>query len=389
MKRLLIYIFVFAALPALARDIDEYALEIALNNPEVLAAKSNYEAQLESARAENVLGGPEVDFGYKFGQEGRESNRWSLGVGQSFDFPGAYRARAKANGYRAEAFENLYRGALLESALEAKQLLIKAAAARQKVDILATADANVQKLSEYYQRAYSLGETTMLEIKKLELERFDISLRYARAQAELEACIGTLKALSGSDAEPYVPSTMPLPMLGAYSEYAEALAANDPVVAASNDLYNVASAEVSVSKLSALPSFKLSYTHDYEDMRHFNGFSVGIELPAWSRRHSVKAAEALLAVQSNNEYSMRRNAELSGDYALATRLAARVEKARATFESDEYTALLAKALDGGRIDIFEYLREYNDYLDSNAEYVELRCELALALTSLNRYSLLK
>ena len=388
-KTILVCGFLLASLLVFARDLDEYALEIAQHNPEVQATKSNYVSQMEGYRTENMLGGPEVDFGYKFGPDGRESNRWGLSVGQSFDFPGVYRARSKANGYRAEAFENLYRGALLKSALEAKQLLIKTVAARQKVDILAAADANVQCLSDYYRRAYSLGETTMLEIKKIELERFDISMRYSRAQAELEGYMSTLKSMSGSDAEPELPTELPLPLLGAYNDYVEAFTVNDPTVAANGNMYEVASADVSVSKLAALPSFKLSYTHDYEDMRHFNGFSIGIELPAWTRRHSVKAAEALVAAHSFDEYSMRRRAEIAGEYALATRLAARIENARIVFESEDYTQLLDKALDGGRISIFEYLREYNDYLDARAEYVELRGELALALASLNRYKLLE
>ncbi|MCH5221915.1 MAG: TolC family protein [Muribaculaceae bacterium] len=384
------YTLIISLLPTAiaAQDIDSYAREIALRNPEVLAAKHNYESQIEGFRADNTLEGLEVDFGYKFSNVSNDDNKWGISVGQSFDWPGVYSARKKSNTYRAEAFENLYRGELLKSALEIKQLLLNAAVAQQKADILAEAQANIDRLTAAYNRAYEQGEATILEVKKLSLQSFEISSQYAKAQAEADAFKSTLKALNGNE-EVVIPSHLDLPPLLPYHVYQSQLIENDPIVAANDKLQHSAAAEISAGRRSAMPSFKIAYTHDYEERSHFNGFSIGFSLPRWSNKHSIRAAKAAAEAMNYDEYSMRRNAEMSSDYALATRLASRVENAKAVFDNDDYTQVLTKALDGGKLNIFEYLREYNDYLEARAEYVELQGQLALALASLNRYNLLR
>lgn len=48
-------------------------------------------------------------------------------------------------------------------------------------------------------------------------------------------------------------------------------------------------------------------------------------------------------------------------------------------------ALLGRALEAGRITLFEYLTEYNIYLDGAADYASLLADYATALARLQRY----
>ena len=84
--RLILSLALTSALPLCqAATLDETAMNIALRNPAVMSARAGYEADLESARAENILAGPEVEGEYLFSSEGNDGNRWSVSVGQSFD----------------------------------------------------------------------------------------------------------------------------------------------------------------------------------------------------------------------------------------------------------------------------------------------------------------
>ena len=381
MKRIIIAAAaLFAAISAIADDFDEAARGIAGANPQVAASRARYEARLEEGRAANVLAGPEVDFDYKFAPSGVE-NRWGISVGQSFDWPGAYAARRKANGYRAE---------FVEKALEAKQLLIAIAESRKQLELLRAASMNMTRLAEAYETAFAQGETTMLEVSKIRLRRFEIENRLAKAEIEDEQLLNNLRALNGGAGCPEVPELPLTAHLRSLEEYRQELEDNDPGAAANRRLEAAALADVSAARRSALPSFKLAYVHDYEEGFHFNGFSVGISLPLWGPRASVKAAraEAMAQIQDTGDYSVRVNARLLNDYRLCSRLDSRVDAARRLFADDAYPAQLRKALDAGLITLFEYLSEYGSYLDAKSEYYTLCGELAQAWASLERFSLL-
>ena len=390
MKRIIIAAAaLFAAISAIADDFDEAARGIAGANPQVAASRARYEARLEEGRAANVLAGPEADVDYKFAPSGVE-NRWGVSVGQSFDWPGAYAARRKANGYRAEAFAQLYRAEFVEKALEAKQLLIAIAESRKQLELLRAASMNMTRLAEAYETAFAQGETTVLEVSKIRLRRFEIENRLARAEVEDEQLLNNLRALNGGAGCPEVPELPLTAHLRSLDEYRQELEDNDPGAAANRRLEAAALADVSAARRSALPSFKLAYVHDYEEGFHFNGFSVGISLPSWGPRASVKAAraEALAQIQDTGDYSLRVNTRLLNDYRLCSRLDSRVDAARRLFADDAYPAQLRKALDAGLITLFEYLSEYGSYLDAKSEYYTLCGELAQAWASLERFSLL-
>ena len=56
------------------------------------------------------------------------------------------------------------------------------------------------------------------------------------------------------------------------------------------------------------------------------------------------------------------------------------------FDASEYPAYLSLALESGRINIFTYLTEYADYLDSRLEYIGLKGDYARAEANLSKYS---
>lgn len=374
---------------AFAADLDEVARAIADRNPELAASRARYEAELEGARAENVLPGLEVDFDYKFG---KRENRWGGGVSQSFDWPGLYSARRKALSSRRSAFEQLYRADYLEQALAAKQLLIEYVKAKSVVEVLSEAQANVDRLEQLYAYAFERGETTILEVRKLRLQAFALATRRAEAEAALEAVAASLRALNGGeDISVEFPTGFPAELLAPEAEYIEQLAANDPTVAAETSLLAAADGEIAVARRSAMPSFKIGYAYENEGGESFHGFSLGLALPAWSNKARVAASRAgRLAVELGaQDYALKLRSQLSADYAAATRLGMRLDEGRRAFAADEYPQLLGKALDGGRINLFDYLREYNEYLDAKAEFIDLEYQYATVLARLNRYSLLR
>lgn len=384
------FLFLLAVLPltAGAVDTDSLALAMARSNPDVAAAHAQIAATDYGGRAANVLAGPEAEFEWKRG--GGES-RWGVSVGQSFDWPGVYSARRHATEARTDAARQLYAAAVQEKWIEAKTAIMQYAAAGLRVKFLSRAVENFKHLSEVYGRALDRGETTILEVRKLDLQLAAGESALARAEVDRSTAYEILSAMSPSAVAADLAGGIDVPALEApmlYDTYAQAYATSSPDIAAARSLHTAAAHELTAVRRAALPSFKLSYLHEFEENTHFNGFGVAVGLPSWGPSASRRAAEAeaLVAEENMSARVLASDAALRADYERATTLYAQLAPLQRVFGGEnDYPSLLGRALEAGRITLLEYLTEYNTYLDGAADYAALMADYAVALARLHRY----
>lgn len=388
MRRLFLHLIAAVAVTASASDLDREALALARNSYLLEAERANAEAEKAAARAENVLEGPEAEFEYKFAPAG-EKDRWGFSIGQSFEFPGVYGARRRANRLREGAFEQLYRRDLLDKTYEAKLALIRYYEAQEVLEVIKTAYANTDSLAVRYRQALERGETTILEVKKIEIQLFDMHRRMTDASNELDAALAALEVLSGKG-ETHVPAARPLeaPELMSLEHYRSGMVENNPELAYNSLMSDVENAGMKVARMSSLPSFRLAYVHDFEENMHFNGFGVGITLPSWSSRSKTAEARAraFAAEQILEDSRVRAAAELSSAYAAASRLRKVYDESSRLVSADDYGHYLKVALDAGRITLFTYFTEYNDYLDAKLSLISLKGDYVRAEAALSKYS---
>lgn len=372
----------FSAISAGAVSIDSLALEIARNAPQVVAAQASMQADLENRRQENVLEGPEAEFDYKFGHNA--DNRWGVGISQSFEWPGLYQARRKAAKINQGAMDLLYREKLAEVYVDVKNTLIQAVSAQRTAARLERAAANTRRLLDIYEKSLKRGETTLLEVNRLRLQCFNITEKEQSARNTAKTLQIKLSAYAPGVE---IPASLPSYEIEPVSmEQVEALKTKPlQLVERMTDL---AEAEASIARRALLPGFKIGFAHDFEDGHHFNGFSIGITLPAWSGKSARKAAKAALAATRAEEARQRADitSEAMGLVIETASMYNRIEAAAPLFDEKSYIELLDKALEKGKITLLEYLRECNDYLDAEQEYEQLRLEYALKASYLTRYA---
>lgn len=371
-------------------DAQRLAAKIALANPELSAYESQNSAEVSQARAENVLEGPDVDFDYKFNATNNGENRWSVGVSQSFEWPGSYAARRKANNLRSRAYDELYAAEFTNKKLEALKAIISLAAANERVATLERIEESLAAMVKKYDFAFKHENITILERKKLDISSFIIATEITGARTVQAAAAANLRALAGGHTIEAPADALISEPLYPFTEYSKQLENSDKTIAAHRTLFDAAHADISSAKNAALPSFKLGYMHDYEDGQHFNGVTIGIALPQWAPEHRVKAARMRAKALEFDalSYSLDREAELSADYAAAKELSATIAAAGSIFSSNEYSHLLDNALNQGAITVLDYLRELNEYLNARLQYIDMQAALATAMASLNRYNTL-
>lgn len=380
----------FAASVYAQSEINGVVRKIVDANSGIHAATERYRAQIESEKAQNLLAGPEAEFEYKFAP-GNVENRWGVSVSQSFDWPGVYRARRRAGRAGERAYTNLLRSEKLTAAVEIKTLIIQYVAARKKETLLIEASRNMEALYGFLQKAYENQSTTILNLRKTQREVYSLQAAAIDAGDAVVRIEANLRAMGDGSAPFSGIDSFGDEQLGEYAFYTARLQANDPMVAAYFDLQAGVEARVSVEKLSRMPSFSAGYVHDMEDGVHFNGFSIGIGLPAWGKNHAKSAAlaEALANQYAADDYLQGIQASLMADWQLADKLRAKLEPLKKDFENDNYLELLSKSFYGGQLSVFDYLRELNDYVSFKIELVDLQERYAGVLARLNRYSILE
>ncbi len=149
----------------------------------------------------------------------------------------------------------------------------------------------------------------------------------------------------------------------------------------------LAQAQASVTRSGRYPSFSLGYRHAFEEGTHFDGFSVGIGLPIYSRRHANAASKASLLAAENTALQLENDlmAGMRADYAAALSLSAQLDDMGPAVENADNLRLLRRALDGGELSLLDYLGEVNFFREALLEYNSLRSAYMLRLASLSRH----
>lgn len=392
MKKLFIAISALLAVSALqAKDATESIVdEILSNNPDMSAQMASLSAQMAATRAENNLSDPEVEFERNYAARRGVDDKWALSVSQSFDWPGAYRARSRAIKSGNEALMKMQKASLLDKALEIRQLLLDWSLAKRRLDLLSEIKANVDSLAAATSMAFDYGEATILDVKKLKLQTFALDEQVGSAQAAVDAVRAELVALNGGKTLnlDVIDLNTPVAPLASETVYLDAFYSGDPMLEANEAGRLAAQGRVSVAKAASFPGLSVGYVHSYEEGTHFNGFSVGLSLPvfSWRNRRAAAEAEVMNARFVAVDYEMKARADVIATYSRARSLKRQLDYYRDTFADADYLRLLGRALEGGQVSLIDYLTEINFYIETMGEYLSVEYGYRSALVRLNRYS---
>lgn len=348
-------------------------------NPELKASQLRIEADVAAQQADNLPAGPELEFEHLWGASS-DDVKWNAGISQEFDFPGAYRARSRAIKANEAAATGLFGLMALDKALAAKEAIIDMINAKNRLQLYQEILDNCNSLLRATQRSYDLGEATILELQKARLARADALTAITIAETERENRFAALLGM-GFPADIAHLDWRQYPLQNCEPDSASIM--NEFL----NSQVEAARAAAHASKLSSLPSLAIGYRHAYEERQHFNGFTIALKLPSWgiAKRRKEMELRTQAAVAESSTRSIEYDAEQKALYRSAKELEGRIATYRNILDDNSYLDLLAKAFDGGELNVLDYLREMNLYAESRASYLDLLYRYNLTLARLNRY----
>ncbi|MCD8394556.1 MAG: TolC family protein [Bacteroidales bacterium] len=384
------YFLLALAVPACAWAWDNATVtDILRQSPEFQAIDAQYEAEIANVGTINRLPDPEVEFEYKWGNKAEAGHKLDLGVTQSFDWPGVYVARKKeADALRVVA-DCQQQARLQEMRLQISQLLVELTYQNRQLALLDSIAATYDDLHQAYQRGRESGHTTLLDLKKIELEQLNLRREVIEAHNAREEAFASLQEISPDYDWRALASTTEYPAAVPLDDdclaiYMEPALRQYGELAVKGSETSLAMARLKVEQRSALPSWSLGYRYANEDGFSFNGVAVGVSVPVWSSRSKVKAAKAQLAA---NELALTAAKEqlaerISRTFFRAQQLSRDCEQYRTTLYSSDLPRLLRMALDGGEMTLLDYLQESAYFLQAHQQLLTLERDLALTLSTL-------
>lgn len=384
MKQLLTVLLMASALYCAAESpFRKYIVMAVDNSMEVASAEAANEAADAAARADNSLEGPEIEFEHLWAAASSDT-KWNIGLTQEFSIPGLYRARSQAADSRAEASAMVLFGIKADKALSAKLAMLDVINAHARRRLYTTIGNNLSRIADLTQRQFDNGNATILSLRKMQLAVLDNESAIATIDTDIKALLSTL-----AGAGVLVPESE-TGLWDAYPIQAfdkEDTATDTYLRSLAEATERAGRAESKAVRMQAWPTLAVGYRHAFEEGRHFNGIAVGLRLPSFSQSKRRKAAElearaASLNVAAAGLQTVTEDCALKAN---AEKLGSEIARYRNLLGDDSYLQLLAKAYDGGELNVIDYLQEINLYAESRLNYLDLLYRYNLTLARLNRY----
>ena len=369
---------------------DEALAEVIGNNLSVRAEASRAQIETENILGENTLEAPEVSFSRVWGSRKEYGNKWSLGVSQSFDWPGVYAARREAARTARSASQYMLESTLLDLRQEVRTLFIDIIHNTQLIEIQTELVDRMNQMEAYYKKAAEAGAETRLDYNKTVIERIAVHRELHTLEAQRSTLMSTLSTLNGGkDIDGIIAKLGNAYPITRVPESIDktVIMKRDPQYAAALAGVEAAKSMVKVEKRSRIPGFSIGYEHESEGDENFNGFSIGLTLPVWGRGHQIKAStlEAEASLMDAELALTRRVAEMNGDRKQLDTLRHIMDEYEPVVNEKSNYELLHKALKAGQITFLTYIEESNYFIAAKRDYLDTLYEYNLILTRLARY----
>ena len=372
-------------------SIDQVLRNIETNNKSLQANTKMTDAQKLEAQTGKFLANPSVEWEQMWGNRNNPGSEYTLTVKQSLDFPTTYSnknklANLKANtiGFQSAA----YRQQLL---LNTKQTCVEIIYLRKQKSLLDERLANAETMFALYKKRFESGDANQLELNKIQLELLNAQNQSRLNKAALTAAEEQLRNLNGGKPITFDATDYPAgEELINFDQLQAAFMDADPNLKSLTGNQEIANREVKLSRSLTLPKFDVGYKRNAaSDHVASNGFMVGVSIPLFENKNTVKKtkaqAEFATASLEDNRLNLKTNLQQLYQQAEALQIS-RADYAK-VLEQQRNIELLNKALNAGQLSVIDYFTELSTIYDSHQSYLDVEKEYHSILAQLYQYKL--
>ncbi|WP_367391453.1 CusA/CzcA family heavy metal efflux RND transporter [Lewinella sp. LCG006] len=378
-------------LPLLALSLPGYSQTPVLSLEQVLDQALTNNAGLESQRlsvsqqrslvpAAYNIDRTHIYYGYDENNIAPNNQPLSIiGVEQSFQLPGVYRAKEELQQGQAALQEQVLKLQERNVAKEVSKAYLNIVYWAKRQENFRYLDSLYRELARAASRRYELGETNYLEQLSTTSKQQEITLQLQQCEDALEESYQALKQwLQTSD--PFEVDTKAFPVLIAQ----DTSISKHPAIAYFQQEEINAELAVKVAQKELLPDLQLAYfagTNGAPEAAVYHGFQVGVGIPLWRKSGKAKITAAGLqssiTAQQKLDYQIQLQTTSARLQAQATKHERALEYYRTNGQrlAQEIIHTSTRAFQTGEIDFLQYLQSLdqakqmeNNYLDQRLQY---------------------
>lgn len=368
-------------------DIDSVLAQIERNNTTLVALQNRAEADKLGNKTGNYLQNPEIEFNYLWGND-VTGNRTDFAATQVFDFPLAYSYKNQISDIKNEQVELEYQKQRKELLLNARLICYDLVYINAVKAELAKRLQHAQNIASAYKSKLDVGETNILEYNKAQLNLLNLSKEMEVLIIEQEALQAELTRLNGG-----------IPIIFSENEFQAAILPTDfeqwyLQAEQSNPLLNwlkkeveITQNQISLNKALSMPKFQAGYLSESVVGQEFKGFTVGLSIPLWENKNTVKysKANALALENTASDNKLQLYGHLKVLHTKAVSLQSNVNDYKTNLKLFNNSEFLKKAFDNGEISLITYMLELSFYYESVINLLKLERDLNNTIAELNQY----
>ncbi len=340
---------------------------IEANSITLQALKQQAEAQKLGNRTGIYLANPEVGFDYLWGSPSSTGNRTDFSVTQSFDFPTAYAHKSQVAKGRNRVVDYDYERQRRDLLLQAGTVCVNLIYCNALRFELNTRLEHAQNIAAAWQERFVRGDADVLERNKAQLNLLNARKAIEANSIERTALLAELQRLNGGqpiafDDTLYPAYSIPLD----FEQWYEQVQQRNPTLQMVAQEIEVSKDQVKVSRAMSLPKFSAGYMSEAILGTMLQGPTIGISIPLWENKNTIKQAKAQTAAWQNVDADARMQFHntLKTQHTKALSLQAMATDYRKTLQMSSNVNLLKKALDLGQLSLINYIMELTIYYDA-------------------------
>lgn len=389
MKKIIyIVLFTLFSFTGNAQNFNNILQNIEENNTTLKA----YREQTKASKIENRTGinmaNPEVEFAYLWGSPNAASHRTNLDVSQSFDFPTAYRYKSQLAEGKNKQLDLVYDQQRRDILQQARLLCVELTYQSKMNEQLSERLKYAKELAEAYQKSFDQGNIDILERNKTKLNYLNEEKTLQINNVEISTLVMELQRLNGGLSLTTNFKDFPIYALPRdYQEWFERVKENNPSLRMGEQEIALSRKQEQLTRALNLPKFTAGYTSERVPGETLQGFSIGMSIPLWEGKNTVKHQKAqTVALQMQHQDSKLQFLNtLKNQYDKAFKLSVLLEEYKEALSVTNNRDLLKKALDKGQLSLINYLLELSVYYETIDKYLETERDYQLAVAELQQW----
>lgn len=342
------------------------------NNISLKSLKEDREAARLAASVNLLPDNPEVEYNYLTGSPSTLGNRHDFSIRQTFDFPTAYLFKNKLSSSGKIVSDLNYEKSRQDILLEARKLCVDVIYQENLLRIASQREEDANRMVMAYRKMLEEGKGNKLDLNRALIALAQVKSEILLLKNHQMEMLSKLKVMNGG--ESLVVNMINFPEVPLPANFEDWYSINSNQITELKLLREMIVSKdltVKVQRSLTLPKFSAGYMSEKITGEQFQGVTLGMSLPLWGNRNTVKTlkAEYSSLELKLSEEELRIKAEMNIQFDRVISFRSMAEALRTTLLETNNEALLKRALELGEITLMDYLIEYDRYYGLQKEWI--------------------